>query len=98
MKATEIIALYTAGEKTLVETNAALKEIGAGFHLNPEKNVIKPEEVGRFGLLDTGTNTLDKVEVKDGELVNVDCGEMFALCLLNGKIYKVEGKKLMEEV
>ena len=98
MKSTEIIALYTSGEKTLEETNAALYEIRAGFHLNPEKNVIKPDEVGRYGLLDTGTATLDKVEVKDGELVNCDCGEMFALCIFNGKTYKVEGKKLTEEV
>ena len=98
MKATEIIALYTKGEKTLEETNEALKEIGAGFYLNPEKNTIAPDEVGRFGLLDTGTGYMDKVEVKDGELVNADCGEMFALCLIGGKTYKVEGKKLTEEV
>lgn len=96
MKTTEIIALYTAGEKTLEETNAALYEIRAGFHLNPERNTIQPDEVGRFGLLDTGTKTLDKVEVKDGELVNCDCGEMYALCIFNGKTYKVEGKKLVE--
>jgi hypothetical protein len=98
MKATEIIALYTSGEKTLEETNAALYEIRAGFHLNPEKNVIKPDEVGRYGLLDTGTATLDKVEIKDGELVNADMGGMYALCLFNGKTYRVVGKKLMEEV
>ena len=70
MKATEIIAKYTSGEKTLEETNAALYEIRAGFHLNPERNTIKEDEVGRFGLLDTGTATLDKVEIKDGKLTD----------------------------
>ena len=98
MKATEIIALYTKGEKTLEETNAALYEIRAGFHLNPERNTIKEDEIGRFGLLDTGTTTLDKVEIKDGKLVNNDMGSMYALCLFNGKTYRVIGDKLMEEV
>lgn len=96
MKSTEIIRAYTAGEKTLVEANSELYEIRAGFHLDPSRNEIKPEEVGRFGLLDTGTNTLDKVEVKDGELVNADCGEMVAHCFLAGKKYAVKGKKLEE--
>ena len=96
MKSTEIIRAYTAGEKTLEETNAALYEIRAGFHLDPTRNEIKPEEVGHFGLLDTGTTTLDKVEVKDGALVNADCGEMVAFCYLAGKTYAVKGKKLEE--
>lgn len=98
MKATEIIAKYTSGEKTLVETNAALYEVHAGFHLNPERNTIAPDEVGRYGLLDTGTATLDKVEVKDGKLVNCDLNGMYALCLFNGKTYKVEGNQLTKEV
>lgn len=96
MKSTEIILAYTAGEKTLEEINAALKELGVIFHLDPTRNEIKPEEVGHFGLLDTGTTTLDKVEVKDGELVNADCGEMVAFCHLGGKTYAVKGKKLEE--
>ena len=98
MKATEIIALYTKGEKTLEETNAALYEIRAGFHLNPERNTIKEDERDRFGLLDTGTGHMDKVEIKDGKLVNNDMGSMYALCLFNGKIYRVIGDKLTEEV
>ena len=98
MKVREIIAAYTDGKKTLEETNAALKEIRAGFHLDPTRNAIADDEVGRFGLLDTGTSTLDKVEIRDGELVNCDCGDMYAMCLFNGKTYKVNGKKLIEEV
>ena len=90
----EILAAYTAGEATLEDTNAALKELNANVHLNPDKNTIAPNEVGRFGLLDTGTGTLDKVEVKDGKLVGCDCGEMYALCILEGKTYKVRGDVL----
>lgn len=89
---TEVIKQYTAGEITLEEANAKL----VGIKLNPEKNTIKPEEVGHYGLLDTGTATLDKVEVKDGKLVNCDCGEMYALCIFNGKTYKVKGDTLVE--
>lgn len=95
MKATEIIRAYTAGEKTLEETNAALKEAGAGFHLDPARNEIKPEEVGHYGLLDTGTGSLDKVKVEDGHLVNADCGEMYALCILGDKVYVVKGTELL---
>ena len=98
MKSAEIVLAYTAGEKTLEEANAALYEVRAGFHLNPERNTIKEDEIGRFGLLDTGTATLDKVEIKDGKLVNNDMGSMYALCLFNGKTYRVIGDKLMEEV
>ena len=96
MKATEIIRAYTAGEKTLEETNAALKEAGAGFHLDPTRNEIKPDEVGHYGLLDTGTGSLDKVKVEDGHLVNADCGDMYALCTLADKVYVVKGTELLE--
>ena len=95
MKVTDIIRAYTAGEKTLEETNAILAANGAGFHLDPEKNEIKPEEVGHYGLLDTGTGTLDKVRVENGHLVDVDCGEMFALCIMADKVYEVKGTELI---
>ena len=94
-KTNEIIRAYTAGKKTLEEANAALKEIGANFHIDPTRNVIKPEEVGRFGLLDTGTGTFDKVEVKDGHLVGFDCGDMYALFMFNGENYVVKGTELL---
>lgn len=96
MNNTETIRAYTAGEKSLEETNAVLKENGANYHLDPEKHMIYPDEVGRFGLLDTGTGTLDKVEVKDGHLVNCDCGEMVAFCTVDGKTYAVRGTELVE--
>ena len=96
MKITGIIEKYTNGEVTLEDTNAALKEAGAGFHLDPERNVIREDERDRFGLLDTGTGTLDKVEIQDMKLKNMDCGEMYALCIFQGKTYRVKGRELVE--
>jgi hypothetical protein len=57
---------------------------------------VKPEEVGHYGLLDTGTGSLDKVKVENGHLVNADCGDMYALCILGDKVYKVDGTVLTE--
>ena len=70
MSMTEILNKYTAGQTTLEETNAALAEMGAGIHLEPGKNELTAEETAAakadsaatangFGLLDTGTGTLD---------------------------------------
>lgn len=91
----KIISDYTAGEMTLEEANAALTELGAGVLLDPEKNVIRPGEEDRFGLLDTGTGTLDKAEVRDGRLV-YGVGSMRALCFFNGKAYEVRDAELEE--
>lgn len=63
MNVNEIIEKYKNGEASLEETNAALKEIDSGLCYDPDKNVIQPEEEECFGLLDTGTGTLDKVKV-----------------------------------
>lgn len=98
MKTIDIIRAYTNGEKSLEETNAALKENGAGFYLDPQKNVLTDEEIknGTAGLLDTGTGSLDKVQIDPVkmELVNADMGDAFALCIYGGKTYEVKGKKL----
>jgi len=105
---TEIIGKYTAGENTLEETNAALKEAGAGLHLDPEKNVLTeadkrattigyyPDQANGWGLLDTGTGTMDKVEVRGGQLVNCDMGESYALVFIAGRIYHVKGRQLVD--
>lgn len=106
-KINEIINEYTAGAATLEETNAALAELGAGIHLEPGKHELSAEEIAAakadtastangFGLLDTGTGTLDKVQVKDGQLVDSDCGEMYALCMIAGKTFRVHGAALVE--
>lgn len=67
---TDILFKYTTGEATLEETNEALKEAEAGFHLEPGKNEITPEEAAQtvtgetpeevtgYGLLDTGTGSI----------------------------------------
>lgn len=76
----EILRDYTAGGKTLEDTNAALAEAGAGFHLEPGKNEITdedrkqtvvgyyPEQANGLGLLDTGTGSMEKVVVTGGRL------------------------------
>ena len=104
MKSTEIIRKYTAGEATLEETNAALMDVRAGFHLDPQRNVIQPDEVGRFGLLDTGTGTLDKVEVRDGrleyavnEVLPDGSTNMRAEVCFAGKYYTVYGDLLVAQ-
>lgn len=97
MNINEIIGKYTAGEATLEDTNKALKAEGATFHLDPKKNTITDEERDSYGLLDTGTGSLDKVEIESMKLKNMDCGDMYALCTFNGKTYKVKGTKLVEK-
>lgn len=105
MNVTEIIMKYTAGEATLEETNAALKEAGTKIYLNPDKNKLSAEEVenGTAGLLDTGTGSLDKVEIINGELkypINEVLPDgsttMYASVIVGGKRYEVKGTKLVE--
>lgn len=98
MKSTDILRKYTNGQMSLQEANAALKECRAGFHLDPQRNYIHPGEKDLYGLLDTGTGTLDKVRVRDGKLSNADCGAMPATCTFNGKLYRVHGDRLGEVI
>jgi len=113
----EILKDYTCGEKDLEETNAALAEAGAGFHLEPGRNELTeedlrettvgyyPEQANGWGLLDTGTGTLDKVHVVNGRLdhaINevLDLPDkptnMVAYVTICGKIYEVMGDKLAD--
>ena len=107
-KLSDIIGLYTKGEKTYEEVNAMLKEEGVtSFHLDPEKNQLKPEEIAAtvvaedpdevtgWGLLDTGTGSYDKVKVEKGTLINCDCGETYALVLIGGMMFEVDGTELV---
>lgn len=80
MTINEIINDYTSGKTPVGETNAALKEAGAGFHFEPGQNTLtaeeiaatvggpRPEDADGWGLLDTGTGSLDKVHVEHGVL------------------------------
>lgn len=104
----EIMSKYTAGEITAEEANEQLHRQKAGFHLEPGKNVITeeekrattigyyPDQTNGYGLLDTGTGTMDKVRVKDGRLVNCDMGESYALLIIAGRTYRVKGTVLVE--
>lgn len=100
----EILQKYTAGEMTLEQANAEL----SGIKLNPGKNILTeeekrattvgyyPDQANGWGLLDSGTGSLDKVQVKDGKLVNAAMGEAFALCIIAGKSYEVKDDTLVE--
>ena len=104
MNPNEIINRYTSGAATLEETNAALAEFGAGYLLDPDRNVITDAERTTHGLMDTGTGTLDKVEIADGHLVGGPINEvqpdgsvnMMAYVYFNGKRYDVRGDALAE--
>ena len=107
-KVNEIMEKYTAGEITAEEANAKLAAAEAGFHLDPGKNALTeeemrattigyyPDQANGFGLLDSGTGTLDKVRVKDGRLVNCDMGESYALLIIAGRTYRVKGTALVD--
>ena len=108
MSISEIMSKYTSGEITVEEANKALFEAKASYHLDPNKNTITPDEymatssgdtpdkVNGYGLLDTGTGSLDKVQVKGGKLVDCDCGDMYALFFIAGRMYHVDGSALTE--
>ena len=104
----KIMEDYTSARADLEQTNAALKAAKAGFSLEVGKNTLTeaerrattigcyPDMANGFGLLDTGTGSLDKVQVRKGSLVDGDCGGMYALCILAGRTYRVRGSVLTE--
>lgn len=98
MTINEILNAYTRGEFALEQANEELKNAGATFHLDPEKNTLSAEEIKLgFGLLDTGTGCMDKALMVGDELVHADCGDMVAFFIQNGVTYKVHGNKLVAE-
>lgn len=96
MTATEILNKYTAGEATLEEVNAMLKDSGSNLRLDPNKNVIHPNDVAKYGLLNCGWGGLDKVAIKDMMLAYDDMGSAPATCYYMGKLYDVRGRELVE--
>lgn len=93
---TEIINAYAHGELTLAECNAKLAAIGSPLMLDPNRNKLTPEMAAQgYCYLDTGTGSLDVVQVKNGRLVDNDMGEMAANVLLKGKWHEVKGKKVI---
>lgn len=96
MTTTEIITAYTMGSISLEDANRRLDDMGAGFVLDPDRCKLTPEMIEQgWGLLDTGTGTLDPVQVRDDELVDCDCGEMPAYVCLRGDWYAVEGRRVL---
>lgn len=88
----EILNAYTSGKISFEEANAALVEIGK-LPICERGKFTKEQIADGWGLLDSGTATLDPVQSKDGELIGCECGE-FALYFMGGKCYEVTGKKL----
>lgn len=95
---TEVISAYAHGELTLEECNQRLKELGCAPLRNPLEPKITPEMAAKgYCLLDTGTGSYDVVQVRNGELVDSDMGEMAAFVLLaDGKWHEVRGRKVMD--
>ena len=100
----DILCAYTQGFVSLEQTNEDLKTADAGFHLDPGKNDLTPEEIAEtrtcpvvegWGLLDSGTGSMDKERVLGGELRH-GMGGSFALLFIGGKRYKVHDTSLEE--
>lgn len=106
---------FQAGEVAREELNTGLKELAAGYHFVKDKNVLTeeearmttvgyyPEQANGWGLLDTGTGTMDKVQIINGKTkwaVNTILpggrvsGE--AKVHIGGRVYKVLGDTLAE--
>ena len=111
----DILMRYTSGEADLEETNAALTEVGAGFRFIPGQNEITdedrkqtvvgyyPEQANGYGLLDTGTGSMEKIHIVNGRLdhtvneVQPEGGtNMTAYVIICGKTYEVLGDTLTE--
>lgn len=111
----DILMRYVSGEADLEETNTALEKAEAGFHLEPGKNEITdedrkqtvvgyyPEQASGFGLLSTGTGSMEKVHIENGRLdhavnqVQPDGStNMTAYVIICGKTYEVFGDTLDE--
>lgn len=105
----EVLRKYTLGEAGKDETNDGLKELGSPLRLNPDRNVITPEELAEtrvgmtpdkangFGLMDHGVGCLEKVHVVDGRTVDVDMGQEAAYVYMAGKVYRLRSDVLTEE-
>ena len=97
MTTTKIIATYTMGGISLEEANRRLAEAKACFVIDPDRCKLTPEMIEQgWGLLDTGTGTLDPVQVRDNELVDNDMGDMPAFVCLAGTWYEVKGRNVMD--
>ena len=110
MTVNEILEKYTTGDMPLDEANEALaKETEGKLQLDPNRNVITPEEfiettagetpdtVNGYGLMDHGVGCLEKVHIVNGKCVSCDMGEEIAFVYIGGKCYRLRGDVLTEE-
>ena len=86
----ELLFDYTRGDKTLEETNQALKELGSTLRLDPSRNLFSaqelmetrvgetPDEANGWGILDHGVGCMEKVRVAGGRTVDCDMGQEIA--------------------
>ena len=100
---------YTKGEKTLEETNEALKEMGSNLTLNPARNLFSaqelmethvgetPDEANGWGIMDHGVGCLEKVHVVDGRTVDVNMGDEIAFVYMAGKRYRLRDDVVIED-
>ena len=105
----ELLFDYTRGEKTLEETNQALKELGSTLRLDPSRNLFSaqelmetpvgetPDEANGWGILDHGVGCMEKVRVVGGRTVDVDMGQETAFVYMAGRRYRLRGDVLTEE-
>lgn len=75
----------TAAERLQAEKERLLTT--TGFYVPPYRMA---------NLMKAAAKIMDKVLVKDGHLVDCDCGEMYALCMIAGKTFRVQGTALVE--
>ena len=109
----EKIRVYTLGEISTEEINAVLEEAKAGFRFRPGQNELTeedlrattvghyPDQANGYGLLDSGTGSMEKVHVTNGVLdhaVNTvfpdGSTNMLALVHICGKTFEVFGDTL----
>ena len=105
----EVLQKYTLGEAGKDETNDGLKELGSPLRLNPDRNVITPEELAEtrvgmtpdeangYGLMEHGAGSLEKVHVVGGRTVDVDMGQEAAYVYIAGHKYRLRGDVLTDE-
>ena len=109
MTTNEILNKYTTGEMTLPEANEALKEADSDLYLDPNRNVITPEELAEtrvgmtpdeangWGIMEHGVGSLEKVHVVGGRTVDVDMGQETAYVYIAGRKYRLRGDVLTDE-
>lgn len=102
---TKTIRDWANGKIKLEEANKILKENNSLVYIDPKHNHIENGtgavadknifNISGYALLDSGTGSLDKVEIKNGKLVQ-NVGDMYCLVIIGDNYYNVEnGEELV---